>query len=305
MIALWVGFGPTSPWPLGPFGGTVVCLIALVACPSVIPFRRAATHRLRSPSRRDDRARDEALLGARPPLIRVSQPGAGSDADSASNRSCLGPLGSAWRRAGAGDALPGALRRKAGQPFSRASITSRVFGRCPQHRCAGGRRARSGSNQGAGARHAAPQGRRARPFGRHRQLGRRRALRARARRRIACSACSCPSATPSGDSLALGRLLAVASRHRRPSSRTSRRRSRALAATRARTTPSAQVFPEYGDGWKCKIALPSILDSDRCNVFQLTVQSRRPASSGRARMPLGAVSAARRRHQLQAARRAR
>jgi NAD+ synthase len=34
-----------------------------------------------------------------------------------------------------------------------------------------------------------------------------------------------------------------------------------------------QVFPQYGDDWKCKITLPSILDSDRQNVFQLTVQS--------------------------------
>ena len=34
-----------------------------------------------------------------------------------------------------------------------------------------------------------------------------------------------------------------------------------------------QVFPQYGDDWKCKITLPSILDSDRLNVFQLTVQS--------------------------------
>ena len=33
------------------------------------------------------------------------------------------------------------------------------------------------------------------------------------------------------------------------------------------------VFPDYGDGWKCKITLPSILESDRLNVFQLTVQS--------------------------------
>lgn len=34
-----------------------------------------------------------------------------------------------------------------------------------------------------------------------------------------------------------------------------------------------QVFPEYGEGWKCKLTLPSILDSDRLNVFQLTVES--------------------------------
>jgi NAD+ synthase len=34
-----------------------------------------------------------------------------------------------------------------------------------------------------------------------------------------------------------------------------------------------QVFPEYDAGWKCKLTLPSILDSDRFNVFQLTVES--------------------------------
>ncbi|HWJ57097.1 MAG TPA: NAD(+) synthase, partial [Vicinamibacterales bacterium] len=48
-----------------------------------------------------------------------------------------------------------------------------------------------------------------------------------------------------------------------------------------------QVFPDYGDDWKCKITLPSILDSDRLNVFQLTVQ----APDGRtetSRMPLAA-----------------
>ncbi len=33
-----------------------------------------------------------------------------------------------------------------------------------------------------------------------------------------------------------------------------------------------EVFPDYGPGWKCKITLPSILDSDRLNVFQLTVE---------------------------------
>lgn len=33
------------------------------------------------------------------------------------------------------------------------------------------------------------------------------------------------------------------------------------------------VFPHYGAGWKSKITLPSILESDRLNVFQLTVQS--------------------------------
>ena len=47
------------------------------------------------------------------------------------------------------------------------------------------------------------------------------------------------------------------------------------------------VFPEYGEGWKCKITLPSILESDRLNVFQLTVQS--PSGEQKtSRMPLAA-----------------
>jgi NAD+ synthase len=48
-----------------------------------------------------------------------------------------------------------------------------------------------------------------------------------------------------------------------------------------------QVFPQYGDDWKCKITLPSILESDRLNVFQLTVQ-RPDGTTETSRMPLGA-----------------
>ncbi len=33
------------------------------------------------------------------------------------------------------------------------------------------------------------------------------------------------------------------------------------------------VFPEYGEGYKSKITLPSILDGNRFNVFQLTIQT--------------------------------
>ena len=47
------------------------------------------------------------------------------------------------------------------------------------------------------------------------------------------------------------------------------------------------VFPEYGEGWRCKITLPSILESDRLNVFQLTVAA--PGGEPRtARLPLEA-----------------
>lgn len=50
------------------------------------------------------------------------------------------------------------------------------------------------------------------------------------------------------------------------------------------------VFPEYGDDWKCKITLPSILDSARLNVFQLTVQDA-AGNTKTSRMPLQAYLA--------------
>jgi NAD+ synthase len=33
------------------------------------------------------------------------------------------------------------------------------------------------------------------------------------------------------------------------------------------------VFAEYGEGWRCKLGLPSLLAEERLNVFQLTVES--------------------------------
>ena len=47
------------------------------------------------------------------------------------------------------------------------------------------------------------------------------------------------------------------------------------------------IVPEYGDGWKCKLVLPSILESDRLNITRLTVQS--PAGEvSTVRLPLNA-----------------
>lgn len=47
------------------------------------------------------------------------------------------------------------------------------------------------------------------------------------------------------------------------------------------------VFPEYGDGYRCKLSLPSILDSDRLNVTQLTIAT--PSGDTKtARLPLAA-----------------
>lgn len=48
-----------------------------------------------------------------------------------------------------------------------------------------------------------------------------------------------------------------------------------------------KVFPEYGEGYKCKITLPSILESDRLNVSQLTIET--PTGEQKTqRMPVGA-----------------
>jgi NAD+ synthase len=48
-----------------------------------------------------------------------------------------------------------------------------------------------------------------------------------------------------------------------------------------------RVFPDYGEGWKHKVSLPSILENDRLNLSFLTVQS--PAGDSKSvRMPLSA-----------------
>jgi NAD+ synthase len=45
-----------------------------------------------------------------------------------------------------------------------------------------------------------------------------------------------------------------------------------------------KVVPSYGEGWKCKLTLPSVIDSDRINFFQLTTQAPDGAEST-SRMP--------------------
>jgi NAD+ synthase len=47
------------------------------------------------------------------------------------------------------------------------------------------------------------------------------------------------------------------------------------------------VVPEYGEGWKSKITLPSILEGDRLNVFRLTVEDPQ-GERQTARLPLKA-----------------
>jgi NAD+ synthase len=81
-----------------------------------------------------------------------------------------------------------------------------------------------------------------------------------------------PEHHSSGDSLRLGRLLAA---------------SLGIEAVVEDIAPILEgagcylrqeeairrVVPEYGAGWKCKLVLPSILESGRLNVTRLTVQS--------------------------------
>ena len=47
----------------------------------------------------------------------------------------------------------------------------------------------------------------------------------------------------------------------------------AIGCYRWRDEAYREVFPEYGEGWKAKIVLPSdLMDSDRMNVYRLVVQ---------------------------------
>ena len=47
------------------------------------------------------------------------------------------------------------------------------------------------------------------------------------------------------------------------------------------------AVPEYGDGWRCKLTLPSLLERDRLNITSLTVQDPR-GNERTVRMPAAA-----------------
>ena len=47
----------------------------------------------------------------------------------------------------------------------------------------------------------------------------------------------------------------------------------ALGCYRRQTEAIREVFPEFGDGWKHKLVLPSLLEGARLNVFRLVVES--------------------------------
>jgi NAD+ synthase len=79
-----------------------------------------------------------------------------------------------------------------------------------------------------------------------------------------------PERDTSGDAARLGRMLAehLGIRHHLedvgPALAGFRCYDRQLEAIR-------MVVPEYGEGWKCKLTIPSLLDGDRLNITALTV----------------------------------
>ena len=95
-----------------------------------------------------------------------------------------------------------------------------------------------------------------------------------------------PERASSGESLELGRLLAsrlgiaTALEELAPA-------LDGLGCYARQEEAIRKVFPEYGEGWRCKVTLPSILESDRLNVMSLVVAD--PAGQQRsARMPVAA-----------------
>jgi NAD+ synthase len=79
-----------------------------------------------------------------------------------------------------------------------------------------------------------------------------------------------PERDSSGDALRLGKMLAghlgiqFAVEDIAPA-------LEALGCYRRQLEAIRMAVPEYGDGWKCKLTLPSILDADRLNITSLTV----------------------------------
>jgi len=80
-----------------------------------------------------------------------------------------------------------------------------------------------------------------------------------------------PERDSSGDALRLGRMLAeqLGIRHAVEDIAPA---LEALGCYRRQLEAIRMVVPEYGEGWRCKLTLPSLLDSDRLNITSLTVQ---------------------------------
>ena len=93
-----------------------------------------------------------------------------------------------------------------------------------------------------------------------------------------------PERASSPESLALGRLLAT--QLGTPCVVEDIAPTLEAAGCYERQTEAIRMlFPDYGDGWRNKISLPSILESDRLNVSELTVESP-DGTQKSARMPL-------------------
>jgi NAD+ synthase len=80
-----------------------------------------------------------------------------------------------------------------------------------------------------------------------------------------------PERDSSDDALRLGRLLAdhLGIRHVVENIAPA---LEGLGCYRRQLEAIRMVVPEYGEGWKCKLTLPSILEGDRLNLTQLTVE---------------------------------
>jgi NAD+ synthase len=93
-----------------------------------------------------------------------------------------------------------------------------------------------------------------------------------------------PERVSSPESLTLGRMLT--SQLGTPAVVEDIESTLEAAGCYARQTEAIKaIFPEYGEGWRNKIALPSILDGDRLNFSELIVET--PSGERRsARMPL-------------------
>jgi NAD+ synthase len=61
----------------------------------------------------------------------------------------------------------------------------------------------------------------------------------------------------------------------------------AIGCHRRQTEAIRRVFPEYGEGWRCKLSLPPILEGERLNITHLTVESPEGKQNS-SRMPAGA-----------------
>jgi NAD+ synthase len=80
-----------------------------------------------------------------------------------------------------------------------------------------------------------------------------------------------PERDSSGDSLRLGRLMAE-SISIDTALESIGEALTGIGCYQRQDEAIRSVFPEYGEGYKSKITLPSIVDSDRLNVMQLTIQ---------------------------------